>query len=225
MLLVELFKRLILLVMLTFAFMIMSIMNGIIVRVAIKSSILVVFPALCLQGYFIDPERRQQHAIHVRGVYQTLGHTGAMSAYLDRNNRSKCPMICAMILALIIFYLMYMASWALWTAIAFGEVWSGTLNEQYFFFTNCSELLVFLFVRTRSSIKYLPKYITMINLIFLMYVNQHMYSAQKEALKLLIWFSLFLYVHFIRKFELTAIKKWNPFGTYTPSENNTRCGY
>jgi len=27
------------------------------------------------------------------------------------------------------------------------------------------------------------------------------------------------------KFEQEAVNKWNPFGTWTPSELNPRCGY
>ena len=52
-----------------------------------------------------------------------------------------------------------------------------------------------------------------------------MYAAQFEALLLLNYISLSLFVFFLRKFELPAITEWNPFGSYCPSEMNPRCGY
>lgn len=87
------------------------------------------------------------------------------------------------------------------------------------------ELASFLFVRTRSSIKFFPKFITLANLSFLMYVNSFMYGCQYEALAVLQNFSTWLLFFFLRKFEYEAINEWNPFGSWTPSEANPRCGY
>ena len=47
------------------------------------------------------------------------------------------------------------------------------------------ELMCFIFIRTRSSIKYLPKLITIANITFLMYVNSFMFGCQYEALGVL----------------------------------------
>ena len=41
----------------------------------------------------------------------------------------------------------------------------------------------------------------------------------------LLWVSLWLAIVFIKYFEWEAVNRWNPFGTYTPSINNPRCGY
>jgi len=80
-------------------------------------------------------------------------------------------------------------------------------------------------VRTRSSIKYLPKMITGANIIFLYYLNSHMYSAMFEASYCLQTFSLWIVIYFIRNFEMKAVNDWNPCGLYTPTEDNPRCGY
>jgi len=34
-----------------------------------------------------------------------------------------------------------------------------------------------------------------------------------------------LVAFFLRRFEYEAVNNWNPFGTWTPSESNPRCGY
>ena len=109
--------------------------------------------------------------------------------------------------------------------MAFNSNFTKSLNDAYFFYINTVELLSFLFIRTRSSIKYAPKFLTIANLIFLMYINSYMYPSQFEALNLLQNFSLYLIIYFIHNFECDAINTWNPFGQWTPSEQNPRCGY
>lgn len=90
---------------------------------------------------------------------------------------------------------------------------------------NYTELLFMVFCRTRSSIKYLGKYITILNLIYLFYVNMYIYPAVYEAHSLLSFTTLFLFVWFIKRYEWEAVNEWNQCGSYTPSESNPRCGY
>ncbi len=63
------------------------------------------------------------------------------------------------------------------------------------------EFMALFFIRTRSSIKYLPKMITLLNICFLMYVNSYFYSAQYEAFTLLSHLTLLLTFGFIKYFE------------------------
>ena len=114
-----------------------------------------------------------------------MGDVGALSAYLDRNGLGKGWLIFGLVSTLIVYYLMYMACYTMWTYMAFNTSFAGFLNHAYYFYINTIELLSFIFVRTRSSIKYYPKMITMCNVMFLMYVNSYMYPCQFEALSLL----------------------------------------
>ena len=52
-----------------------------------------------------------------------------------------------------------------------------------------------------------------------------MYAAQKEAQYVLSYSTMMVFTLFVIFFEYKAVKKYNPFGTYTPSSRNTRCGY
>eukprot|EP00356_Strombidium_inclinatum_P017314 CAMPEP_0170490742 /NCGR_PEP_ID=MMETSP0208-20121228/8827_1 /TAXON_ID=197538 /ORGANISM="Strombidium inclinatum, Strain S3" /LENGTH=98 /DNA_ID=CAMNT_0010766183 /DNA_START=1422 /DNA_END=1715 /DNA_ORIENTATION=+ len=98
--------------------------------------------------------------------------------------------------------------------MAFNYTFSESLNDGYFFYVNFMELFSFLFIRTRSSIKYFPKFITIVNLMFLFYVNSYMYPAQLEALYLLQNVSLFFLVFFLTHYEYDAINDWNPYGSW-----------
>ena len=109
--------------------------------------------------------------------------------------------------------------------MAFNTFRSRMIYFLYLYYVYCVEIDCFHHVRTRSSIKYFPKYIFLLNVMFLMYVNSHMYGAQFEALTILFTFSNYLMYWFLRNYEYESINNWNPYGTHTPSENNPRCGY
>jgi len=76
----------------------------------------------------------------------------------------------------------------------------GVINELYFGYSNLLEFFCFIFVRTRLSIKYCPKFLTIINLIFLLYINSYMYGAMNQlfaftfAMTFVIFFSFLLYL-------------------------------
>mmetsp|Transcript_32124 Transcript_32124/g.23727 ORF Transcript_32124/g.23727 Transcript_32124/m.23727 type:complete len:124 (+) Transcript_32124:819-1190(+) len=122
-------------------------------------------------------------------------------------------------------YLMYAACYVLWLAFCFPKTYSRGSPDVYFFYVNLLEFLVFLYFRTRSTIKYLPKFITILNICFLMYINSYMYAAIYEAYSVLFETSMFLIIFFIKYYEQPAVMNWNPFGSYTPSINNTRAAY
>lgn len=205
---------------LTFACM--STINAVFIRISIKCSVLLIFPMIVCQNRF---GQNQIGYVQRRIIYQSMGNIGALSAYFDRNRRNKCLIYFAVVTILMVYYLMYLASYSLWTFMAFQGPYSGSLNDSYFFYMNSVELLSFIFIRTRSSIKYLPKYLTIANLIFLMYTNSYMYPCQFEALGVLQNFSYFLFLYFLKNFEYEALENWSPFGFYTPSEHNPRTGY
>lgn len=151
--------------------------------------------------------------------------TGAYSAYYDRFSMSKGSILFTLCCLLLLNYGFVVACQEFWTKTTFNSVYSLMLNRQYFLLVEMVEILNYLFVRTRTSIKYLPKFITITHMIFLMYVNSHMYPAQQEAIGVLIWSNLLIFALFINKYEMPAQRLWNPMGTYTPSYQNPRCGY
>ena len=107
-----------------------------------------------------------------------MGDSGALSAYLDREGMSRCPVYSGYLLTGLVYYALYLASERLFTMMTFQTgSYSGEINQAYFFYINMLELTSFIFLRTRSSIKYYPKIITLANLSFLYYINSTMYAA------------------------------------------------
>jgi hypothetical protein len=157
-----------------FVFGSLSIINALFIRISFKCSILLIFPMLFIQNTFT---RNPISLAQRRSIYQSMGDIGAISAHFDRHGWSKRPIYMAFLGMMIVYYLMYIACYSVWTKIGFNSTFSSGLNDGYFFYINLTELLTYLFVRTRSSIKYLPKFVLMANMMFLMYINSFMYPC------------------------------------------------
>mmetsp|Transcript_992 Transcript_992/g.1779 ORF Transcript_992/g.1779 Transcript_992/m.1779 type:complete len:233 (-) Transcript_992:685-1383(-) len=174
MLISEVTNRLIMFVKLLLTYGTISVINALFIRMSIKCSILMIFPMICIQNRF---SQNQINHVQRRLIYQSMGDIGAMSAYFDRNGMSKTMIYLAYIMMMAVYYIMYMACYQVWTSLAFNQTFSDTLNDGYFFYVNTIELVGYLFIRTRTSIKYLPKFILVANLTFLMYCNSFMYPS------------------------------------------------
>ena len=207
-------------ILMTFGFI--SIINALIIRLTIKCSIVVMFWYLALEEHCMRNGINYNHRSH---IYRQIGVQGAQAAYFDRNRMSKFGISFSLMTALLVYYSLFMACNQVWTVLGFNSTYSALVNEQYFFYTNLIELVTFLFIRTRSSIKYFAKLITILNVTYLMYISSYPYPAQYESLRVLTTTSTLVAFYFIWKFERRALLQWNPFGSYTPSSFNPRCAY
>ena len=197
--------------------------NALLIRVAILCSSVVIFPLLHCTSRVMGGGLTQWQ---VSQIYRASPHIGSLAAFLDRRGESKIGIISSMLGCLISFYFMYASSYFLWTDMVFPMILARGINDLYFFYFNLLEFSSLFFIRTRSSIKYLPKYISIMNLIYIMYLNSYPYSAQYESFWLLSHLTVLLFCIFLTLFETPAVSGvWNPFGTYSPSYTNPRCGY
>ena len=165
-----------------YVFAVISMVNAMFIRVTIKCSCLMIFPMIYAQNRF---GTNRMGRGQLRMIYQSMGGIGALSAYLDRMRKSKIFVFASIFLILCIYYLMYLSCYQFWTFMTFNSSFSGSLNDGYFFYVNLMELGSFIFIRTRSSIKYLPKFLSIGNLMFLMYINSYIYACQFESLSVL----------------------------------------
>jgi len=80
-------------------------------------------------------------------------------------------------LTLFVVYFMQTSCYFLWTQQMFPNTYPMSVNDLYFGYINLLEFLVFILVRTRMTIKYLPKIITIHNVCFIFYINSYPYAA------------------------------------------------
>lgn len=98
-----------------------------------------------------------------------------------------------------------------WTRISFPRTFASGINDFYFVYFNAIEFMFFIFVRTRLSLNYVAKMLTISNVIFLFYFNSYMYAAQYQMLYLNSALSLLIFALFIHIAEGPAMRDWNPF--------------
>lgn len=87
----------------------------------------------------------------------------------------------------------------------FPLTFPGAINDLYFGYSNLLEFFVFIFVRTRLSIKYCAKLLTMINLVFLMYINSYMYGAMVQMFAVLFGMTCVIFFSFLLYLEQPAM--------------------
>jgi hypothetical protein len=204
------------------SFMTVSFINGLAIRVAIMTSNVAIFPLMwvlkTIMGQNMTYGQRS-------AVYHSMGAIGAQSAYHERMGQSKLLLLTSLCFTLFLVCFMQTSCYYLWTQMMFPFTYPNSLNDFYFGYMNLVEFSCFLFVRTRTSLKYLPKFVTMLNLMFLFYINSYIYSSSMQFFYLLVSSTVFTFTYFLLEFEHPAINEWNPFDTHTPRMQNPRMAY
>lgn len=108
--------------------------------------------------------------------------------------------------------------------MTFPHTYPGALGDLYFGYLNLLEFTWFLFARTRLTLKYYPKVVTILNVAFLVYINSYEYAASVQFLLFVVLFNTLILVWFLKECELPGMK-WNPFDENTPSLQRPRIGY
>jgi hypothetical protein len=203
-------------------FMTLSFINGLAIRIAILASNVIIFPLMWVIKVVIGQEMTYGQRAQ---IYHSMGIIGAQSAYLERNGQNKRAFLAALVFTLFIICFMQTSCYYLWTQMMFPYTFPGAINDIYFGYINLVEFVSFIFIRTRMSIKYYPKFITLLNLMFLFYINSYMYAASNQFFAFLFCATLFFTFYFLEAFEYPAMMDWSPFGTYTPRMQSPRIGY
>ena len=78
------------------------------------------------------------------------------------------------------FFLVYYvqaSTFTAWTKFIFPHIYPRQLAERYFIYLSLVEFTWLIFARSRLTLKYYPKMVTLINLAFLIYINSYAYAG------------------------------------------------
>ncbi len=158
-------------------------------------------------------------------VYRAVPWVGIYEANLERTRRADKYLVLSYIFFLTITYLFYGACFTVWNQLFFdGRPLAVGDSQNYYPYLEIVELFLLVFVRTRVSIMYFPKVITVLNVLYLFYVYCNFFPFSGLSVGALTCCSMLVFVLFLKYFELPAAQ-WNPFGPHTPSANNPRQAY
>lgn len=125
---------------------------------------------------------------------------------------------------LTIFYCIYVSLFEFLDTLLF--IWSFPLgiNIKFYILIAVLELGSFMFVRTRTSLKYFPKFIFLFLFMFCFYIQFNSYAFYDEAFVCIVLATISLLLLFIIFIEIPALS-WNPSFHYTPSVEKPRTLY
>lgn len=138
------------------------------------------------------------------------------------NNRKAEKYIYGAFFCMIfLFYFIYLASSYLWNFFLFRKSIPSGIDENFYGFVACMEFLSILFIRTRSSFKYMPFLLNFIFFIYLYYVKFTIYGFYYLGLYLILCLSFAFFGLNLLLFEIPALS-WNPSFHYVPSFDKPR---
>lgn len=146
-------------------------------------------------------------------------------AYYDSSGSSKLAFCLAVTICLMLTYFVQTCCFFIWSRIVFPHTYPGGLGDIYFAYLNFFEFSWFLFARTRLTLKYYPKIVTVLNIAFFCYINSYNYAASMQFLFFILSFNILVLFVFLQEVESPAIQKWSPFDVNTPAIFRPRIGH
>jgi hypothetical protein len=178
------------------------------VRMALISSNVIIVPILWVMKKCFGIRESDRNT---QVIYHSMGIIGAQIADLQRTKQSKVFFAHAVVAILLLTYYVQTCCYYVWVRLMFPASFASNLNDLYFFYSNLLEFNFFIFIRTRLSLKYYPKVVTLLNLVFFVYLNSYMYSAQLQIYRLLLSTNILVFITVLLEFEVPAVREWNPF--------------
>lgn len=155
-------------------------------------------------------------------VYRAFPWIGIyLYALLANGQRKQSYMILAFICLIMIFYCLYLSAIYIWSILLFYKSIPKGLDENFYGFIAFLEFSTLLFMRTRSSLKWFPRFSAVFIISFLYYVQYTAYGFYSMALYLLIATNLGMLAYHLILFEMPALN-WNPSYHFTPSLESPR---
>lgn len=107
-------------------------------------------------------------------------------AFYDSQGKSKFMFGIAIFISLLLSYFVQTCCFFIWQKLVFPHFYPQELSDLYFAYLNFIEFTWFVFGRTRLTLKYYPKIITILNVTFLVYINSYKYAASTQLLQFII---------------------------------------
>eukprot|EP00826_Nyctotherus_ovalis_P063178 TRINITY_DN9243_c0_g1_i15.p1 TRINITY_DN9243_c0_g1~~TRINITY_DN9243_c0_g1_i15.p1 ORF type:complete len:347 (-),score=59.21 TRINITY_DN9243_c0_g1_i15:97-1137(-) len=158
-------------------------------------------------------------------VFHAVPWIGIHEANLRRTERPRKCLVLAFVCFLLIVYLSFGLIFGTWYSLFFGqESMSQSEAERYCLYVECFDLLMFAFIRSRISIIYFARILSVFNVLYLFYCFVYPLAYPTIALVLLQALTMLILLLFLKFIEQPAAER-NPFAAHTPSYENPRHVY
>lgn len=158
-------------------------------------------------------------------LYKFFPWLGIYLHTLNLNNKNQVIWVFfSQIGVMIIFYCIYVSLFEFLDKLLF--LWSFPLgiNLKFYILIVFLEVTSFLFIRTRTSLKFYPKLVFIFLFMFCFYIQFNGYAFYNEAFICVVFGTMFFLSLFVTFIEIPALS-WNPSYHYTPSIEKPRTLY
>eukprot|EP00826_Nyctotherus_ovalis_P065684 TRINITY_DN9660_c0_g1_i1.p1 TRINITY_DN9660_c0_g1~~TRINITY_DN9660_c0_g1_i1.p1 ORF type:complete len:471 (+),score=62.22 TRINITY_DN9660_c0_g1_i1:279-1691(+) len=158
-------------------------------------------------------------------LYRLAPWLGIYGAYYSRTRRSQASYVCAYLLNLVVIIFFYAICYYVWSLAFFTfGAYTRIQLDNYYLYNQFMEIFIILFCRSQVTILYLPKLLTMINVVFIVYCQSFFFPFINEALSVVIAVSALSLMLFIKLVECPKLAL-NPFDPLVPSIDHPRQVY
>jgi len=157
-------------------------------------------------------------------IFRAFPWVGIYLYALLFNRKPKKYLIFAFLILLLFFYFIYLGSYYLWTFLLFHRPVPPGTDENFYVLCAFIEFLTLIFLRTRSSLKFLPKLLVLLLFTYCYYVNSTTFGFYSLGFYVIVHFAFVFFGLILEKFEIPALS-WNPSYHYTPSLEKPRTLY
>jgi len=157
-------------------------------------------------------------------VFRTFPWVGIYLYALLFNRKPKKFFIFAFLLVLFFFYLIYLGSYYLWSFLLFHKPVPAGTDENFYVLCAFIEFSTLIFIRTRSSLKYLPKYLIVLLFGYAYYVNNTAFGFYSLGFYIILHFTFVFFGLLLNSCEIPALS-WNPSYHYAPCLEKPRTLY
>eukprot|EP00830_Metopus_es_P016688 TRINITY_DN5258_c0_g1_i1.p1 TRINITY_DN5258_c0_g1~~TRINITY_DN5258_c0_g1_i1.p1 ORF type:complete len:259 (-),score=13.00 TRINITY_DN5258_c0_g1_i1:110-886(-) len=196
------------------AFMVVSLITAFVFRIGLMaSSIFVIICSRCT-------DLCNDHSTVPSVAFRAVPIIGVNAANLSRTQRRGTVFVSAYMYFLFLTYLFYGICFSIWHNFFFADNAYIINDPQYYYpYTEVMELSVLLFVRSRISILYLPKLLTILNASYLFYLFSYTFPFSGLISGLLLSVTIVILLLFLLLVEIPVLQN-NPFWSSTPSTSN-----
>lgn len=163
----------------------------------------------------------QEHLSRLH-IFKAFPWVGIYLYALAYNNR-KCEKYVygAFFCMIFLFYFVYLASSYLWSFFLFRKSIPNGIDENFYGFVACMEFFSILFIRTRSTFKFVPLFLNIVFFFYLYYIKNTIYGYFYLGLYFVLCLSLTFFLLNLLFFEIPALS-WNPSFHFVPSFDKPR---
>lgn len=154
--------------------------------------------------------------------YRHFPWIGIYQMALQANGHKRTIYILLAFTGLVaVFYCLYICAIFILINLMFKKSMSIIIPQLFYAFLTFMEAIAMVLLRTRSSIKWFPRFNIVLIMCFLYYVENSAYGFTKNALLLLFMSTIAFFLYHLRTFEIPALE-WNPYHHYTPTHHSPR---